>query len=328
MTMSLDDFSKRVLDPAMAQLAAKIEGDAFAVAYKSVANTVNGSTNAFITYKNFHQAGQYITENLGPSSARTACLSPVSVVEFMDATKALFNAQSNLSNQFRKGRLLETGGFEVYENTLLPTHTTGSLAGTPLTTGAALGTSTTANAWVSTTSIDIDGATSGGTVKAGDVVTFDGVYEVHPETKANLGRKKKFVVQSDATVVTAGTVTITVKPGLIYGSGNAYQNAVLSGVANTDGLTVTRIGAASSAFGQDLFFHEDAFVFGTADLIDVGQFGAKGARENFDGISMRWAQQYAIGTDTVAGRFDVLWGFAPLYPELAVRHMYEQDLIS
>lgn len=327
MTMSLDDFSKRVLDPAMAQLAAKIEYDAMAVAYKSVPNVVNGTTNTLLTYKYFQQAGQKITENLGPLPNRAAVLTPPSTVEFLDATKALFHANQNLEKQFREGMLLRTGGFDVYENTLNPSHTTGSLAGTPLTTGAALGTSTTANAWVSTTSIDIDGATSGGTVKAGDVLTFSGVYDVHPESKANIGTLKKFVVQSDATVVTAGTVTVTVKPGLIYGSGNAFQNCALSGVANTDGLTVTRIGAASSAFGQDLFFHEDAFVFGTCDLIDVQQFGAKGARENMDGISMRWAQQYAISTDVVAGRFDVLWGFAPLYPELAVRHMYEMDLL-
>lgn len=328
MTMSLDDFSKRVLDPAMAQLAAKIESDAMAVAYKRVANYTNATTDGLLNFKRFQQNGQKITENLGPLSDRAAILSPPSTVEFLDATKALFHSTTNLEKQFREGHLLRTGGFDVFENTLNPAHTTGSLAGSSVTNGAALGTSTTANSWVSQTDLVVDGATSATTLKAGDIITLSGVYEVHPESKVKTGKLKNFVVQSDVTLTTAAnTYTVTVKPGLIYGSGNAYQNASLSGVSDTDNLTVTRVGAASSAFGQDMFFHKDAFVFATADLIDVSQYGAKGARESMDGISMRWAQQYAISSDTVAGRFDVLWGFAELYPELAVRHMYELDLL-
>lgn len=327
LTMNLDDFSSRIIEPAMAQLAAKIEGACLSDAYKLVNNYTNASTDGLITFKRFQQGGANITKQLGPVSNRAAILSPDSVVNFSDAVKGLFQDSESIKKIYREGMMGRTGGFDVYENTLTPGHTTGSLAGTPLTTGTTLGTSTTANTWVSTSDLDIDGATSGTTVKAGDILTFSGVYDVHPETKANTGKLKTFVAQSDATVVTAGTVTVTVKPGVIYGSGNAYQNCALSGVANTDGLTVTRIGAASSAFGQDLQFHQDAFVFATADLEDVSQYGAWGARESMDGISMRIARQYAIGTDTVPCRIDILFGFAGLYPELANRHMYELDLL-
>jgi hypothetical protein len=41
-----------------------------------------------------------------------------------------------------------------------------------------------------------------------------------------------------------------------------------------------------------------------------------------DGVSMRVARQYAIATDTFRCRLDVLWGFAPLYPELAVKSIH------
>jgi len=328
LTMSLDDFSTRIIEPAMAQLAAKIEGDCLADAYKLVNNYTNATTNALMTYKYFQKGGASITNNLGPMSNRATCMSPDSMVEFMDATKGLFHASNNIEKQYREGMMGRTGGFDVYENTLTPAHTTGSLAGSPLTTGAALGTSTTANAWVSQTALSVDGATSATTIKAGDIITLSGVYDVHPETKANTGKLKTFVAQADVTLTTAATAyTVTVKPGLIYGSGNAYQNSALSGVSDTDGLTVTRIGAASSAFGQDLQFHKDAFVFATADLEDVSQYGAWGARESMDGISMRLARQYAISSDTVPCRLDILFGFDGLYPELANRHMYEQDLL-
>jgi hypothetical protein len=328
-TMSLDDFSKRVLAPAMKQLAAKIEADALALAYKSVNQYVNATTNAKLTYAYLQRAGALMTNVLTPVGDRTAILNPLSSVEFLDATKGLFAAQSNLNEQFREGMMGRTGGFDIGENTLLPVHTTGSLAGTPLTDGAALGTSTTtANTWVSQTVLEIDGATSTTTLKAGDIITLSGVYAVHPESKANTGALQKFVVQSDVTFTTsADNYSVTVKPGMIYGSGNAFQNCALSGVANSDGLTVTLIGAVSTAFAQDLFFHKDAFVFGTADLEDVSKYGAECSRANTDGISLRWTQQYAIASDTVAGRFDILWGFAPLYPELAVRHLTTQSIL-
>ena len=328
LTMSLDDFSKRIIEPAMAQLAAKIEGTAMAAAYKLVNNYTNATTNALLTYKYFQKGGANITNNLGPQGQRAACLSPDSSVEFMDAVKGLFHSSSNIEKQYREGMMGRTAGFDVYENTLTPKHTTGSLAGSPLTNGAALGTSTTSNAWVSQTTLSIDGATSTTTILAGDIITLSGVYSVHPETKSNTGKLATFVVQSDVTLTTAATAyDVVVKPGLIYGSGNAFQNVALSGVANTDGLTVTRIGAASSQFGQDIQFHRDAFVFATADLEDVSKYGAWGSRQSMDGISMRIARQYAIGTDTIPCRIDILWGFAGLYPELANRHMYETDLL-
>ena len=221
-----------------------------------------------------------------------------------------------------------TGGFDVGETINLPSHTTGSLAGSPLTNGSTLGISTTTASWTSTTTLNIDGATSTTTVKAGDIITLSGVYEVTPENKVNTGRLKTFVVQADVTLTTAATgYDVTVKPAMIYGSGNPHQNCALSGVANTDGLTVTRIGAASTAFAQDLFFHKDAFVFATVDLEDVSPYGAQCARATSDSISLRWVQQYSASADTVAGRFDVLWGFAPLYPELAVRHLTTQSLL-
>lgn len=328
LTMDLDDFSERIIEPAMSQLAAKLEGESMAAAYKLTNNYTNATTDALMTYKYFQKGGANITNNLGPLSQRSAIMGTDSVVEFNDAVKGLFQSQDNIRKQYREGLMGRTGGFDVYENTLTPTHTTGTLdSAAALTTGAALGTSTTANAWVSQTALSVDGVTAD-TLLAGDIITISGVYAVHPELKSNSGKLLPFVVQTAVTLTTAATTyTVTVKPGMIYGSGNAYQNCAISGPANTDNNTVTLIGAVGSAFGQDLQFHKDAFVFATADLEDVSKYGAWGARAQKDGISMRIARQYAISSDTVPCRIDVLWGFAGLYPELANRHMYEQDLL-
>jgi hypothetical protein len=200
------------------------------------------------------------------------------------------------------------------------------MAGSPLTTGAANATTTTANAWVSQTDVSVTGATSTTTLKAGDILTFgtlaDGFVDIHPESKTSLGKLKKFVVQSDLTMTTAtSTYTVTVKPGIMVGVGNAYQNCSMTG-ADTSGLTVTNWIAASTTVGQNLFFHEDAFVFASADLEDVSKFGAWGARATQDGISMRIAKNYDIVNDRFPCRIDVLWGFAGMYTETASRGIY------
>jgi hypothetical protein len=274
----------------------------------------------------FAQGGQALTEALAPVGNRTAFLTPASKVQFMDATKGLFHDSENIQDQYKEGLMGRTSGFTVYENTFIPTHTTGSLAGTPLTTGTSWSTSTTAATYVATTGVPIDGATSLTTLKAGDIVTFgtvaSGIVDIHPETKVSLGRLKKFVVQSDVTFTTAASAyTATVSPGVITGSGNPYQNCVNT-KADTDNMTVTMFGVASTAYGQNIQMHKDAFAFATVDLVDVSKYGAWGARDSMDGISMRLARQWAAATDTVATRFDVYWGFAPLYPDLAVRSFY------
>jgi hypothetical protein len=326
LTMDLDDFSARFLKPAMSQLAAKIEGTAMAQLYKTVANYTNATTNGLLTYRRFQGNGKNITNELGIRSDRSAILTPDSVVEFNDAVKGLFQDSGAIKKAFMEGQMGRTGGFDVYENTLNPSHTTGTLAGSPVTSGTALGTgTTTANTWVSQTDLVITGATTTTTLKAGDIITIASMYEAHPELKSNTGRLRRFVVQSDVTATNGATVTV--KPGLIYGSGNAYQNVVLSGASDTDAQAITLIGAVGSQFKQDLFFHKDAFVMGTADLIDVSQFGAWGARAVQDGISIRIARQYDISNDKLPCRLDVLWGVAELYPELASRHMYEADLV-
>jgi hypothetical protein len=325
LTMDLNEFSDVVLKPAMSQLAAKIEGDALAAAYKTVAN-YTGTTSTQLTYLQFAQGGQSLTENLAPVSPRSAFLTPQSKVNFMDAVKGLFHDSDSIEEQYKEGLMGRTGGFKVYENTFIPAHTTGSFAGSALTTGTSWATTTTSASYAASTGVPIDTANTGTALKAGDILTFgtvaSGVVDIHPETKTSLGRLKKFVVQADVTFTTqANTYTATVTPAVITGVGNPYRNASLT-KADTDNMTVTMFGVASTAYGQNIQMHKDAFAFATVDLIDVSKFGAWGARESMDGISMRLARQWAAATDTVATRFDLFWGFAPLYPELAVRGFY------
>jgi len=327
LTMSLDDFSERVIEPAMKQLAAVIESNCMTDGYKVIPNYTGGNTDTTMTYKKFAQGGANMTKELAPSGDRTAILSPDSVVLFNDAVKGLFQSSENIKRAYREGIMGRTSGFDVYENTLAPSHTTGTFAGSALTDGSNQGTSATTNTWVSQTSINVDTATSLTTLLAGDIITFSTVFAAHPESKVSTGKLRSFVVQADQTFTTlADPYAVIVKPGIIYGSGNSYQNCVISG-GETDGLTTTLIGAVGSGFGQDLQFHKNTFAFVSADLTDVSDFGAWGARRTMDGLSMRIAKQYIIADDSFPCRIDILFGFDGLYNETGNRHMYETDLL-
>jgi len=316
LTMSLNDFSEQFLKPAMNQLASDIEYNAMLSMYKSVPNAV-GTVSTQIDYKKFQQAGQRLTENLAPSSERTFLLNPASRVEFSDAVKGLFQASSNIEDQYREGMVGRTGGFDVFENTMIPVHTTGTYGGTPLSNGATQGNAGTGNAYVATSDIITDGWTSGGTsLKAGDIVTFAGCYDVHPETKVSTGVLKKFVIVSDVSDTT-GAITMTVSPGVI--AGGAYQNCS-NRIADNSAIVV--LGTSATAYGQNLAFHKDAFTFVSADL-DIPKGVDMAARERFGNISMRFVRWFDGDAGTWKSRFDILHGMAALYPELACRLVHQ-----
>jgi hypothetical protein len=91
---------------------------------------------------------------------------------------------------------------------------------------------------------------------------------------------------------------------------------VAAGIAN--GVAVAKVGGASALYKPSLAFHKDAFTFATADLMMPGGVDWA-ARENMDGISMRIVRQYAIGSDTMPCRLDVLYGFKTIRAQLAAR---------
>lgn len=325
LTFSLDDFSDRVLRPAVAQLTATVESKAMQALYPYVANYVGDITATTTTnwYKDFQKGGKYLTENLAPLADRTACITPHTRVEFSDAVKGLFQSSDNIREQYVEGIVGRTGGFDVYENTLLPSHTSGTFTATTLTvtvtTGAPGAFDGTGNKWSNEPfriNLDNGGSMTAISLKKGDIVTFSTVYDVHPETKQSLGYLKRFVVQEDVSGTTSAQIKILPVP--IYGG--AYQN-----VSNPipDDATMTLVGPASGqaavTYGQNLQFHRDAFAFVTADLEDPSQYGSWGGREVMDGLSIRIWRQGDISNGNFPCRLDIAWGVAAIYPEWAVR---------
>jgi hypothetical protein len=303
LTLSLQDFSERILEPAMTVLAANIEADALNMV-KDVYQSVNNIGSA-ITLNKVLTARKLLTDALAPQSSRSLLLNTQDNLDLVDGLKGLFQDSSTIAKQYREGMVGSTAGFgDIYENTLLASQTTGTaLSATTYTVNGAV----TTNG--STTVTVAVGAT---TFKQGDVFTVAGCNRVHPETKVDTGVLQQFVVTADYV---GGAGNLSFAPA-IYTSGGR-QNVTAGGMPN--GNAITKVGGASAVYKPSLAYHKDAFTFVTADLEDVSKYGAWGAREVMDGVSMRIARQYAIGTDTIPCRIDVLYGYKTIRAQLAAR---------
>ena len=300
LTMELDDFSKRILDPAISALVATVENDVISNVYKNVYSVVDNAGSA-MSYAKLLEGEARLVKHLTPMSERSLMWHPQAHADMVSAWSTLFNDSKEISKQFREGMIGRAVGFDHYRSTHMPIFTSGTETGTTMTVNGANQTGSV---------ITVSNGSSK-TLVAGDVVTFAGCNRVHPETKTDSGELQRFVVTS---AVTAGGLSIAISPSIV--TSGATQNVSAS---PTDTGTVTKLlGGASSATDVSLAYHKDAFTFVTADLV-MPKGVDFAAREVLDGISVRVVRQYDINNDQFPCRIDILYGYKTVRPQLAVR---------
>lgn len=301
LALSIDDFATRIIEPAMAVLAATMEADAFTMVadvYQQV-GTPGTVPTSLLTYL---QANARLTNSLAPLSSRSLHLHPLATATIVDALKGLFHDSEAIKEQYREGLMGRTAGMDWYDNTLAPAITNGNKVSGVTVNGASQ----------TGSSLNIGGVAANDTFKKGQVFTIAGVNEVHPETKVDTGRLQKFVVTADVTM-SGTTGTISISPSIVTSGAN---QTVTGSPAN--GAALTFDGSASQIYPVEVACHKQAFAFATADLV-VPKGVDFGARETFDGISLRIIRDYDVTNDNIITRVDVLYGFKAIRPELACR---------
>jgi len=300
LTLSIQDFSKRILEPAMSVLAANIEADALSM-YQDVYNLVDGDAAAF-TWGSVVDAKTNLTNMLAPNGDRAMVMNTAHANKLARDRKDAMNPTGDISKLFREGIIDRASGFDLYENTLVLPHTTGTAAKTTGYLTNAVSAQTGATLVVDT------GTTS---FLKGDVITIAGVFRVHPETKANTGVLQQFVVTANSGT---SATSLAISPAIV--ASGARQN-VTNGAANDQ--AIVKVGAgANETLVQSLAFHRDAFCFATADLV-MPEGVDFASRQTMDGISMRIVRQYDIVNDKFPCRLDVLYGYKTLRAQLATR---------
>jgi hypothetical protein len=123
---------------------------------------------------------------------------------------------------------------------------------------------------------------------------------------------QQFVVTADYA---GGAGTLAISPPIYGPTSLGLQNVVALPLTSA---AIVKVGGASAVYKPSLAYHKDAFTFATADLIMPNGVDFA-AREVYDGISMRIVRQYAISSDTMPCRLDVLYGYKTIRAQLAAR---------
>lgn len=309
LTLSIDEFSKRYLQPGALALVNKVDVDGQTMAAKNVANAVGtaGTTpSALLTYL---EAYQKVMESAAPQDDNFSyIINPAASTKIVDALKGLFADQSEIAKQYKRGRMGVAAGGEWLVSQNIYAHTSGQRGGTPLTNGVpANGAST----------LVTDGWTlaAANRVKAGDVFTIAGVNKVNPITKSDTGVLQQFVCTADASSDGAGNATLSISPA-IYSSGS-LQNVTAS---PADNAALTFISAASTINTSNLLMHEQSFglAFVPLEKPEGVHFSAV-ETDPETGISIRIVRDYSLSTDKFQCRMDVMYGWAALRPEWACK---------
>lgn len=311
LTMNIDQFSERFIEPAMSQLAATVDADLASV-FNRIGQSVGTPGTTPATSLVLLSAGQKLNEGAVPTANRYATINPAANAALVEGMKGLFNPAGVVSRQFKEGMIGEgiLGLSEINMSQSIRNFRTGTRTN---------GTTAAAVAAQAATSISLAGLGAAGTVKKGDVFTIADCFAINPETRESTGSLFQFVALADATADGAGAATVTVYP--IYSADAVgLSDKALATVDTLPGnaKAVTFLGAADTGYAQNLIYHKDAFTFATADLtLPRGMDMA--SRAVHDGISLRLVRGYDINEDRMSCRIDVLYGFEAIRPEFAVR---------
>jgi hypothetical protein len=320
LSLSIDELSRRYIEPAMSTLVSGIEGDVLTDVTKGVPNltgtagTLVGASGDIAAITN---ARAKLNQQLAPKSDRAVQFDSVTMGSIVNGAKTLFHDGAQVKEAFREGYFTRNAMADWYENEKTYAHTNGSDADVAwavddVTRLAAA--DADQNSPITVLNFDAMG-TAGPSV--GTVFTIAGLYDCHPETKQKYSNLKQLTVTAVGTI-SGNQGDITFNPP-IYVAGPKKNGWTATGAAAEleDDATVM-FGSASGIYQQNLMYHRDFAAFVTADL-PLMDDAIKCVRRSQDGLSIRVWQGSDIRNDEMLLRLDILYGWKLLRPEWGVR---------
>lgn len=305
LAVSIDDFSKRFLTPAVATIANKIDFDGLQL-YKQIyqsAGTPGTVPSTLATYL----SAKVLLDNSGTpmDGQRSATISSQMEATLVQGLSGLFQSASAISEQYIKGKMGLAAGYTFYMDQNTPTHTAGVRVSDGVVDGAGQSGAT----------LNLRGFTAGDILEAGDIFTIAGVNGVHVQSRESTGVVQQFTVLEQATADGAGDMAVSISPSIT--AAGAQQTVT---AAPADGAVVTYLYTSGQVSVQGMCHHADAFTLACADLPLPGGVDMAGRMSDKQlGLSIRVIRAYDIYHDQWPTRLDILYGWAVLRPELACR---------
>lgn len=303
-TLSLDDYSERVLAPAINNLAGDVAADVMTGSKAGICNYVDRRSGSAITNPNaetYLTAGATLSANSAPVAQRMIVNDPFTEARTVASLSGLFNPVPRISEQFNSGKMYDALGFIWMMDQTVLKHTTGTCTGGTVNGAGQTGNTVVVNAIT-------------GTLNVGDIITFAGVEAVNRITKDSTGELRQFVVTG--AVANTGT-SISIYPAIVpLNAGNKvpYQTVTAS---PANGAAFAPVAPAATTFRRNFAYIKDAVTMASADL-ELPRGVHEAARDEFDGVAMRMVTAYNVSTDQFITRLDFLYGYLWIRPEWAV----------
>lgn len=306
LTLTVEQYEKRYILPAMIALANQVDVDLLSL-YKDVYNQQGTPGTTPNSFSVLGDCGQRLDEEATPTDERKGVFNPEANWSMADALKGTFDVQL-ARDTVRKGFLGRIANVALNMDQNVQRHTTGifTTGATPLVAGAGqTGATLDTDGWQAATAI----------LKQGDIFTLAGVNAVNPISGADLGYLRQFVVTADVSSDSASPPAATVAISPPITTSGAYKTVTASPANNA---AITMVGTESTAYPTNLIFHPEAFALVMAPMA-LPKGSAFSARASYDGISIRIIYFYDGALDEDLIRCDILYGVKTLRPEFACR---------
>jgi len=310
-TMSLDDYSRRIIAPAVNNLAGAVAVDIMSGGEGGICNLIANQDNAgnilSPIVSTITGANAILANNSAPTQdqRRKLIVSPISEGRMVATLSGLLNPAAAISKQFNTGHMYDALGFLWMQDQTTILHTNGTLAQNTCTVNGA-----------GQTGLSLTVSNLTGSLNQGDIITIPGVFQVNRITKQSTGVLRQFAVTAN---VASSATSIPIYPALVppIGGQPVQYQTVTASPANGAYVNLASGMAASSQYRKNFGYAPEAITMATADL-EMPRGVHEAARENFDGISLRMVTDYVFNTDQLATRLDVLYGYLWVRPEWAV----------
>lgn len=279
-TLELDDFSERVIAPAMEELADAVDSYVLGK-YTQVHNFVGTAGTPPASLSDLAQIDRQLNEQKVPMANRRAIVNPKAKADMMSIdVVAHADKRADGGEALRLASMGTIMGLDWFHDQNIHAHTAGTWQGVSfLVNGAVSADATTMN---------LDGGSASETALVGDLFTV-------------AGDSGQYVVTANATASTGAITGLAFSPAAP--SGGFADNSAVTIVASHD---------------ANLAMHRNAIALAVVPLeLPTGNDNA--AYDNFEGLGIRVVRDYNISTKTDTLSFDILCGSRTIQPELAAR---------
>ena len=318
MTLSLDDWSRRIGKPSGIVLANKVDAYGLGL-YAQIPNAILVPTAGNVKWRAYLQAGALLADNGAPNDGSwRAVLNQWAQVDIVDELKGLFQKSDQIARQYERGMMGTSGGLDWTFDQNVAVHTTGPMGGAPLhATVVAGGNSITVTGFT---------AAAAARLNAGDVFTYGtpgtpaagDIFAVNPVSLQSTGKLRQFTVTGNVSSAADGSATIPIYPPIIGPATPANPRQTVHALP-APGKALVFLGTANTSYYQNIVHQKSAFAMAMCRLQEPFSGQAAYATDPDTGVAIRTWKASDISNDTHASRADIAYGMAVTRPQWAVR---------